>query len=294
MKLSNKAQQSLDKVIQQFKTGDLSPIVDVVRFPPLAGVPSAKWSLGNQVMAYIQTGTLDCRGFRQWQQVGRKVKKGEKAAWILGPVTRKKEDDNGEEVMAVVGFTGISVFGAEQTEGEPLDYEIDRTPRQLPPLADVAARLGVTVKWQSVPADRLGDYNPLEDEIRMGTAETAVFFHELAHAAHYRVETGISGRGKVQHKEVVAEFTACVLMALYGIRDHTGNAWEYLSSYSEDPLTAITKGMAAIEGVIALLTNPVVEKRCVPFSEATGGSVHAGAAVDANMGYAPQEGEVVA
>jgi len=65
--------------------------------------------------------------------------------------------------MAVVGFTGISVFGAEQTEGEPLDYEIDRTQRQLPPLADVAARLGVTVKWQSVPEDRLGGYNPLDD-----------------------------------------------------------------------------------------------------------------------------------
>jgi len=262
MKLSEKAQKSLDKVIQQFKSGDLSPIVDVVRFPPVAGTPSEKWSLGNQVMAYIQTGTLDCRGFRQWQQVGRKVKKGEKAAWILGPVTRKKEDDNGEEVMAVVGFTGISVFGAEQTEGVrpgvgTLDYEIDRTPRQLPPLADVAARLGVTVKWQSVPADRLGDYNPLEDEIRMGTAETAVFFHELAHAAHYRVETGILGRGNVQHKEVVAEFTACVLMELYGMRDHTGNAWEYLSSYSADPLVAITKGMAAIEDVIALLTSPV-------------------------------------
>jgi len=265
MKLSEKAQKSLDKVIQQFQSGDLSPIVDVVRFPPLAGIPSEKWSLGNQVMAYIQTGTLDCRGFRQWQKVGRKVKKGEKAAWILGPVTRKKEDDNGEEVMAVVGFTGISVFGAEQTEGVrpgvgALDYEIDRTPRQLPPLVDVAETLGVTVRWQSVPADRLGDYQPMADAIRMGTEDTAVFFHELAHAAHYRVEAAISGRGKVQHKEVVAEFTACVLMELYGIRDHTGNAWNYLSSYSDDPLTAITKGMSAIEDVIALLTSPITTK----------------------------------
>jgi hypothetical protein len=50
--------------------------------------PSHRWSLGNQLLCLL-AGPEDTRGFRHGQEVGRRVMKGSKAVWILGPVTRK-------------------------------------------------------------------------------------------------------------------------------------------------------------------------------------------------------------
>ena len=76
MKLSPKAQAALDRVVNKFKQGDLSPITEVVRLRLGSEAPASRWTFSNQVLAYAQTGELDCRGYRQWQQVGRQVKKG--------------------------------------------------------------------------------------------------------------------------------------------------------------------------------------------------------------------------
>jgi len=87
--------------------------------------------------------TEDARGFRQWQKVGRRVKKRAKAFYILTPVRKKvpvkvkreeeRVNDNGEiEVVEIeetilvdklVGFKPVPVFRYEDTEGEPLPEE---------------------------------------------------------------------------------------------------------------------------------------------------------------------------
>ncbi|MBU0569211.1 ArdC family protein, partial [Patescibacteria group bacterium] len=92
MKLSIKAQASINKVIEKFKTGDLSPISKVARIQLDKSAPAHKWSLPNKIIAFVQAEELDCRGFRQWQQVGRHVKKGSKAVYIFRPHTIKKDD----------------------------------------------------------------------------------------------------------------------------------------------------------------------------------------------------------
>src|SRR4051794_28838859 len=62
-----------------------------------------RWSWGNQLLV-ILSGFTDARGFNQWQEVGRSVKKGEKAFYILAPVTQKVKDKaTGEERVIVVG-----------------------------------------------------------------------------------------------------------------------------------------------------------------------------------------------
>ena len=66
MKLSDKAQEALDLVVEQFKSGDLSPIVELARIQRLGEpIPSEQWTLSNRVLALIQTGSMDCRGYRQ-------------------------------------------------------------------------------------------------------------------------------------------------------------------------------------------------------------------------------------
>jgi len=252
MKLSPKAQTALQKVVDQFKSGDLSPIVKIARLRRRDDIPSAKWTFSNQVLAYIQTGTLDCRGYRQWQKAGRHVTKGSRAAYILAPLLVKKEDENGETRQVLVGFRPVAVFAATCTDGDPIP-EIDYTPQELPPLHDAATRLGVTVTWQPLPPDRLGDCTVDGSEIRIGTHDTKTFFHELAHAAHARVNGGSLAGGQQAGQETIAEFTAAVLMELYGLGDRSGNTWKYIRSYAKDPLTAIIKAVSTVEQVLALL-----------------------------------------
>jgi antirestriction protein ArdC len=248
--LSATAQASLDKVIDRFKAGDLSPIVKVARIHLDPSAPASRWTFSNKVLAFVQTGQIDCRGFRQWQEVGRQVVKGAKAAFILRPKTVRKENDEGEVETFCIGFAGIPVFSIDVTEGEPLP---DYAPAELPPLHDVAQRLGAEVSWLPVPADRLGDYSPSRDKIRVGTQDPSVFFHELAHAAHKRVLGDLQG-GQDAGQETVAELTAAVLMDLYGLGDRTGNAWRYIEAYNpKDPLAAVCKALADVSQILDLL-----------------------------------------
>ncbi len=111
MKLLTKAQTSLNTVVEKFKKGDLSAVVKIahIRRDPGACHPVDHWPFNNQVLALMQTGSVDCRGFRQWKQAGRSVKKGERAAYILGPCTYTVEDENGEEKTILKGFTDSSI-----------------------------------------------------------------------------------------------------------------------------------------------------------------------------------------
>ncbi len=253
MKLSDKAQASLDQVIAKFKAGDLSAITQAVRLQLHSEAPARNWTLSNRVLAYAQTGELDCRGYRQWQGAGRQVKKGSHSAFILAPVTVKDTRLNSfgveETYYRLISFKTIPVFSLTDTEGDDMPVY---TPRDLPPLLDVAHKLGIDVSYQPLPPDRLGDYAPATDSIRLGTHNTATFFHELAHAAHKRVDGQLKG-GQTQTQETIAEFTAAVLMELYGLGDYSGNAWRYISHYADDPLTAITKALATVEKVLHLL-----------------------------------------
>ena len=261
MKLSPKAQASLDRVIEQFKTGDLSPVVAIARLHRQGDpLPFDTWSFSNRIMAYIQSGSTDLRGYRQWQTAGRQVKKGSTAAFILAPRIKKDDDDNAQ----IIGFLSVAVFPADDTEGDPLP-EYDYTPAQLPPLADVARRLGVKTTWQPLPPNRLGQWDAGRSEIDLATHDESAFFHELAHAAHTRIDGPKQRPGQDPTRETIADFTACVLMQLYGLGDRTGNTWQYIAHYHKDPLTAITKALSKVEQVLALLLDvPTEETNVLP------------------------------
>ena len=80
-------------------------------------------STKNTLLLYVQSGELATApsvvgGYRQWQEQGRQVKKGEHALSIWAPSSRKvKEEVNGEEQEHEENyFFLVPVFDISQTE----------------------------------------------------------------------------------------------------------------------------------------------------------------------------------
>ena len=140
---NKKVKQTLDCIINRFKAGDIPEAVSFSIFP-IANVPSAKWSRLNRTIMFL-SGTHDARGFKQWKEAGRKVKKSSKAFYILVPNFRKMEHQKTEkEENILIGFSARAVFRVEDTEGESLKYEQIELPKL--PLIERAESWEISVK----------------------------------------------------------------------------------------------------------------------------------------------------
>jgi len=80
------------------------------------------------------------------------------------------------------------------------------------------------------------------------THDEATFWHELAHAAHHRVN-GTLRSGQDARQEAVAELAATVIAGLYG-SDWSGNCWRYIQSYSGDPLNLCLSVLSEVGEVL--------------------------------------------
>lgn len=201
--------------------------------------PCRKWSWQNQLLIALAN-TCDARGIQQWNAVGRSVKKGAKAIWILAPCLRKVAlaNDEGEEVSKQVlyGFRSIPVFAIDDTEGEPISSDDPyKGWIESLPLFDVAKSWGVTVDTYSHKGSGpLGyyAYGPSHEAIKLGVENLSTWAHELVHAADNRL-TGL--KDAKWCREIVAELGGCILLECLGqSRDaDLGGAFEYISSYAQ-------------------------------------------------------------
>jgi len=222
-----KANLELGKIVQLFSSTQLPDLcaMALINAPER---PSSRWSMGNQLLMVL-AGTADARGYKQWQDVGRYVKPGAKSFRILGPVLVKKPpetaDQEGETVEVLVGFRAIPVFRYEDTEGEELP---NYTPRNPPPLLDVASRFGMRVNYLRLSAGVYGMTDYERQIITLATEDWTVFFHELAHALHRSFEPK-SGHGQEPEAETIAQLVAATLTRLYG-NPADGFSWTYIAS----------------------------------------------------------------
>ncbi|MFH1267077.1 MAG: ArdC family protein [Planctomycetota bacterium] len=128
-----KAADAATAILKAFESGDLPNRLALVFVHRKDNVPCRAWSWSNQLLTAL-TGHSDARGCRQWEKVGRHVKKGEKAFYILSPCMKRytaenKETGEKETRSFAYGFTSTAVFGLSQTEGDPLpDGECRRRP----------------------------------------------------------------------------------------------------------------------------------------------------------------------
>ena len=255
-------QSAIRKIIDLFVSGNVPQAIAIATFPPF-DVPSNAWSLLNRlIMAF--SGTSDSRGWRQWKQVGRYVRKGEKAFYILAPRMMKKSVDDPEEESGVrevhicSGFVPVPVFAIEQTEGEPLDYQELELPEL--PLIGKAREWGIDVKPIAFQGGYRGYYQHSDagEKIRMATAHEKTFFHELSHATHKRIKGNLQG-GQDARQEIVAELAAQTLAQLVGteMESTLGNSYEYIKGYAEklhkDVGRACLSVIADVEKILTLV-----------------------------------------
>jgi antirestriction factor ArdC-like protein len=249
-------------ILAAFESGELPKALAQLFIHRKVDVPSRAWTWTNRLIA-IRRGHVYAAGFRQWQEAGRYVKKGEHAFHILAPrITKAKEDDEGRGVKegdpVTLGFLAVPVFGYLQTEGEPL-AGVEDAPEFIDrlPCIEVAHTWGLSVSLYSIDdaPDRLGYFSPGRG-IALGVENLSTWAHELIHAADHRLGNLVA---RSLDAEVVAEFGGAILLEClgYSAESDRGGAYEYLKRHCEKAkrslLGACTELLDRTCGCITLL-----------------------------------------
>lgn len=236
----DRVQAVAQEILDAFESGVVPAALAQMFLRRDVDVPSRHWSRLNRLIA-ARRKHIYAAGFRQWEKLGRKVKKGERAFHILGPRTQTfKEDDpeSGAEIVhtRVLGFLSIPVFGYFQTEGRPL-AGADEAPRLLEtlPLLEVARAWDISIETFDVAdtygPDFIGVFNAARNSIGLGVRNLSTWAHELVHAADHRL--GLL-KPKSPEGEIVAELGGAVLLECLGytVESDRGGAWELVGHVS--------------------------------------------------------------
>jgi len=235
--LNEKAKETLEKIQNAFETPEV--LVDTLANASLIPFdsPCAKWSPVNRFMVALN-GTSDARGYRQWQKAERQVRKGSKAFYICVPRFAKVANENSDGGMgdedggrALVGFLTAPVFRLEDTDGEPFSLY---SPKKLPKIFDVAAKMGIEARYAGAPSDCIaGVYSSQRDDITLYTEGLETFYHELSHADHNRIGKlrDSSDKSGKRTNETVAEIAAAVLVRIFEGEECGRQAIQYVKSY---------------------------------------------------------------
>jgi hypothetical protein len=221
------------EILAAFESGELPKALSKLFIHRKIEVPSQHWTWTNRLIA-LRRSHVYAAGFRQWQEIGRYVKKGEHAFHILAPRIEVAKEDNEDQGVKkgdrlTVSFLPVAVFGYFQTEGEPLPGAED-APEFVDrlPLIEVARSWGLTVALHSYEDNpgRLG-YFAQGLGISLAVENLGTWAHELVHAADARRGNLV---GRSIDAEVVAEFGGAILLECLGytVESDRGGADKYI------------------------------------------------------------------
>ena len=183
-------------------------------------------------------------GLYAWNQLGRKVKKGERGIRILAPMIgfRRKKDEEQKQSSdpavlnkpVLVGFRNAYVFDVEQTEGVELPKmrEIHGTvgENRKRIVAFVEAQ-GIELTWTEKIAPALGISYGGRIAILPGQSEAEEFstlVHEVAHEMLHKAERRTTTTKVV--KETEAEAVAFIVSKAVGLETGSASA-DYIQLY---------------------------------------------------------------
>jgi antirestriction protein ArdC len=216
-----------------------------------------RYSWGNCALIAMQfPEATQVAGFKALQQLGRQVRKGERAIRIMAPMAVKERDEQGEETgERVIFFHAVPVFDVAQTDGEPLPEPPcepitgDSHERYIEQLESHARSLGYSVASEDL--EHAGGYCDaktrrivVSTDVEAPNARVRVLVHELAHA--HGVGNRDYGR---EDAEVLVETAAVIVGGALGL-DTSGESFPYIAGWGEaNDLEAIGKHAATVDEI---------------------------------------------
>jgi hypothetical protein len=232
-------------IVERFERGDLPAPLAPVFIRRKDDMPCRKWSWRNQLLTAL-AGYDDARTYLEWQKLGRFVKAGEHAFYILEPCrysVKQKDTDTGEEkdVSILKGFKGGARFGYEQTDGKALPgREHERAFIDGLPLVSVAFSWGLRVgTFNGADGGAQGWFKHNGEHgvaIALGVENRSTWAHELVHAADLRNGKLVTkGERQELSNEVVAELGGATLLACLGYESEAdlGGCFNYIKAYCD-------------------------------------------------------------
>ena len=206
------------------------------------------YSFNNIILIYIQNpNATKLMGYKKWNTVNRRVKKGAKAIWIYAPMIMKDDDfesgsdagfDSAVQNKKVVGFKAVKVFDITDTESMNPKGEIPQEPKwfgdSLPEekadrLFDLGLKLSdnLGIKVDREEAKRGEKGWALKDHINIvtdiaGAGAFSTLIHEIAHSLMHFEDSSpffINDENKLskEEKELQAETVSYIVLKHYDL-----------------------------------------------------------------------------
>ena len=263
--------ENVDFLIQQLEAGQSEALTAYLT----AMSHFHNYSFGNILqIARQKPDATRVAGLYAWNQLGRRVKKGQKGIQILAPMigVRRKKDAEAEQDITkqnqpvLVGFRAVYVFDVLQTEGKELpgmDGVKGEVGERRDRLIDFIAAQGIELEFNERIAPAMGMSYGGKIVLLPGQSkaeEFATLVHELAHEMLHKAERRTQTTKTVRETE--AEAIAFVVSKAVGLQTGTASA-DYIHLYHgnasllAESLEVIQKASAVI--LAALETKPEKE-----------------------------------
>ena len=184
--------------------------------------------------------------YRQAQEAGGQVRKGEKSATVVKYGTIEREDEDGDE-RRIPYLKAYRVFNAEQIDGLPAEFYAApaEEARDLGTEADPALQAFFTATGAEIRTsdDPRAYYNPAEDFIHMPPIATfhgaagyyATLAHEATHWTGHKSRLDRLGRftdrKAYAFEELIAEIGNCMICASLGLTPDFDQSAAYVESW---------------------------------------------------------------
>lgn len=200
-----------------------------------------QYSYHNQLLIFFQKPKATrVAGFKKWQELNRKVLKGQKAIKILAPFIKKvielKPGTLEEVEKEITLFFPVSVFDISQKDGEQvpeisLSITGDSYKGFLQNLVSFCEQNRIKVNFKNLGINGVYGYSK-GGEIAVSNSESVntqvnTMIHEISHELLHNENKELSK----QQKEIQAEGTAYVVTKHFGLENRSFN---YLALYDAD------------------------------------------------------------
>ena len=218
-------------------------------------------------------------GLYAWNQLGRKVRKGERGIRILAPVigVRRKKDEEAEKDIrtqnqaVLVGFRSAYVFDVSQTEGKELPELSERVTGNVGEyrerLVDFILAQGIELEFKESIAPALGMSYGGKIVLLPGQSpaeEFSTLVHEASHELLHKAERRIATTKTVRETE--AEAIAFVVGKTIGLNTGRASA-DYIHLYHGNA-ALLTESLEVIQKTSAVILSALEMPKAEASSEA--------------------------